>query len=312
MKKILLILSIFLWWFTFFWTNLTFAVNNYNDTLNNIWWDNWKAWEISATLGGDNIGWNSIEWLIINIARRIIMPIVIVIWLLMAFLWFYKLIFSDKEDERKKWLNFAIWWTIWVVLMSSTYFIIDTLVGMNWTSWIIWQNNNFDPASVANNLYTLIFRKFFILAMYFVIWILFIMLLINIIKLIWSWDKEDMAKHSKTIIIWNTLWIIVIIFAQNIINMFYSRIYDWANSLWQQQAILESKNIWWLYTVLNYFLWFLWFIITVFIIYQAYLLLTKPDDDATYKNLKKYFVYIILWVLLIGWVYIIANFFIIQ
>ena len=249
----------------------------------------------------------------INIARKIIMPIVIVIWLLIAFIWFYKLAFSDKEDERKKWLNFVIWWTIWVVLMTSSYFIVDILIWINWwTSGIIWTNSNFDPATIANNLYAWIFKKFFVLAMYFVIWILFITLVITVIKLISSWDKEDMSKHSKTIIVWNTLWIIIMIFAQNIVNMFYSKVSSWSTSLWQQAPILENKHLWWLYTVLNYFLWFLAFIITIFIIYQAYLLLTKPDDDATYKNLKKYFVYIILWVLLIGWVYIIANFLIIQ
>ena len=310
MKRILLILSILFGWLFVFSNNFVVA-NSYTDTLNAIWWDEWKAWEISATLANDAWG-ESLKWLMINVAKKIIMPIVIVLWLLIAFLWFYKLAFSDKEDERKKWLNFAIWWTLWVVLMSSSYFIVDALVWTTWTSWIIWTNSGFDPATIANNLYAWILRKFFVLAMYFIMGILFITLLITVIKLIWSGDKEDMTKHSKTIIVWNSLWIIIIIFAQNIINMFYSKVTNWASSLWQQQAILESKNIWWLYTVLNYFLWFVWFIITVFIIYQAYLLLAKPDDDATYKNLKKYFVYIILWILLIGWVYIIANFFIVQ
>ena len=94
--------------------------------------------------------------------------------------------------------------------------------------------------------------------------------------------------------------------------MFYSKIQAWTYNLWQQNAILTSKQIPWLYTILNYFLGFLAFAITVFIIYQAFLLLTKPDDESTYKNLKKYFAYSIIWVLIIWWVYIIANFFIIK
>jgi len=252
MRKILLFLSIILSWLFIFSNNIVNA-SNYTKVLNTIGWNEWKAWEISATI--NDAGWASLKWLMINIAEKVIMPIVIVIWLLIAFLWFYKLAFSDKEDERKKWLNFAIWWTIWVVLMSSTYFIIDTLVWTSWISWVIWQNSNFDPATIANNLYVWILKKFFVLAMYFVVGILFIVLLINVIKLISTWDKEDMTKHSKTIIIWNTLWIIVVIFSQNIINMFYSKVSAWANSLWQQQAILENKNIWWIYTILNYFLW---------------------------------------------------------
>ena len=59
----------------------------------------------------------------------------------------------------------------------------------------------------------------------------------------------------------------------------------------QQNAILESKQLPWFYTILNYLLGFVAFAITVFIIYQAFQLLLKPEDDATYKNLRKYFVY---------------------
>ncbi len=273
-------------------------------------------WEVAENQAGDiwvsNESWGGVRDFIINIWKKIVMPIVIVIWLLIAFIGFYKLFFSDKEDERKKWLNFFIWWTIWVILMVSAWFLTFTLVGHQWTVWIIGSNTNFDPATIAGRLYDNILRKFFTLAMYIVIVILFIILIVNLIKFISNPDKDDVQKHAKTIIIWNIIWIIVIIFSKNIVNMFYKKFNAGAHDLWQWWPILESKNIWWLYTVLNYVLGFIAFIITVFIIYQAFLLVTKPDDDNTYKNLKKYFVYAILWVLLIGWVYIIANFFIIK
>lgn len=303
MKKILLLVPmLFLSFFSSF--NISYASNDYENVLNNV--SSNQAWDKITDNG------KGVEWLLKSIANNIMMPIVIAIWILFAFIGFYKLIFSDKEDERKKWLNFVVYWVIWIVLMASTWFIINNLVWSAWTSWIMWSNTNFDPATIANNLYANIIKKFFTLAMYFVIGILFIILIINVIKFISSWDKEDVVKHSKTIIVWNSLWIIIIIFAQNIINMFYSKVSNWAISLWQQQGVLENKNLWWLYTVLNYFLGFVAFIITVFIIYQAMQLLLKPDDDATYKNLKKYFVYSIIWVLLIWWVYLIANFFIIK
>jgi len=272
--------------------------------------------EVAENRAGDiwvsNESWGWVRDFMIKIGKKIILPIVIVIWLLIAFIGFYKLFFSDKEDERKKGLNFFVWWTIWVILMVSAWFLTFTLVGHWWTIWIIGSNTSFDPATIAWRLYDNILRKFFLLAMYIVIVILFIILIVNLIKFISNPDKDDVQKHAKTIIIWNIIWIIIIIFSKNIVEMFYKQVNSGAQDLGVWWPILESKNIWWLYTVLNYVLGFTAFIVTVFIIYQAFLLVMKPDDDNTYKNLKKYFVYAILWVLLIGWVYIITNFFIIK
>ena len=306
MKKIFLLASLFIWGLFSYNTNVLAVDWDVKSTLWEIA-DN-RAWEIGV--------WNERgQWIrdfIVNIWKKIILPIVVVIGLLIAFLWFYKLVFSDKEDERKKWTNFFVWWTIWVIIMVAARFITYSLVWNTWTMGIIWSNTNFDPATIAERFYNDVLHKFFILAMYLVVLVLFVILVINLIKFMSSPDKEDVSKNSKTIIVWNILWIIIIIFAKNIIEMFYRKVNSWATTLWQQAPILESKNIWWLYTVLNYFLGFVAFAVTVFIIYQAFLLLTKPDDEQTYKSLKKYFVYAILWIFLIWWVYIIANFFIIK
>ncbi len=247
-----------------------------------------------------------------DVAWGIIMPIIIVIWLIIAFIWFYKIAFSDKEDDRKIGINYTLWWTIWVIVMTSAWFLVNSLVWDTWSMWILWSQQSKDPASIAAALYSDIIKNFFILAMYFVVWILFIILIINLIKFTSSWDKEDVKKHAKTIVVWNSIWIVFIMFAKNIVEMFYSQVQSWSTSLWDQEAILASRDIWWLSTVLNYLLWFIAFILTAFIIYQSFLLLMKPDDESTYKNLKKYFLYAILWVLLIWGVYIIANFFIIN
>jgi len=306
MKKILLAIVMFFWAFFSYNFSVLAVDQDIKDVLP----------EVAENRAGDIWVWNEsaqgVRDFMLNIWKKIILPIVVVIWLLIAFLWFYKLVFSDKEDERKKWLNFFIWGTLWVILMVTAWFITYALVWNTWTIGIIWSNTNFDPATIADRLYNNILHKFFVLIMYLVILILFIVLVINLIKFMSSPDKEDVSKNSKTIMIWNTIWIIIIIFAKNIIEMFYRKVNTWASNLGQQAPILESKNIGWLYTVLNYFLWFIAFAITIFIIYQAFLLLTKPDDEQTYKSLKRYFVYAVLWVFLIWWVYLIANFFIIK
>jgi len=299
MKKLLLALTLWV-------TTLTgvYAENEYLQTLDTVATN--RAW--------DEIKSNSIKDLMFSIWTHILIPIIVVIGLLLAFVWFYNLMFSDKEDERKKGLNFMIWGTVWIITMVSASFIANALFGEYGTSWIFglaaWQD--YDPATVAAQIYDKIVSKFFYLAMYLVIGILFIILVVNLIKFMSNPDKEDVQKNAKTIMIWNTIWIILILFSKNIIETFYSKIQSWAYSLGQQNAILESKSLPWLYTILNYFLWFVAFAITVFIIYQAFQLLLKPEDDATYKNLKKYFVYSLVWVLIIGWVYLIANFFIVK
>lgn len=301
MKKI--VIALFMWLlFVFMPLQTVFSSNAWTKVISQIWED--KSWDLSAT---------SIKDFISNIATKAVMPIMIFVWLLIAFLGFYKLSFSDKEDDRKRWTNYVLWGTIGVVIMSSAWFLVHNLVWGSWWRWLLWvawwQS---DPAWIARALYKNVLKKFFVLAMYLVVWILFVVLLINLIRFLGSWDKEDVKKHSKTIVVRNSMWIILILFARNLIEMFYWKFGSWASSLWDGWAILQTKNLSWIATVVNYVLWFLAFIITWFIIYQAFLLLTKPDDEATYKSLKRYFVYAILWVFLIWWVYIIANFFIVQ
>ena len=273
--------------------------NEYTDTLV----------EVATNRASKITHWNDIKDLLIGIWTKILIPILVVIWLLIAFVGFYKLMFSEKEDERKKWVNFVTWGTVWVVLMISAEFITNTLISRVFQTSTGW---DYDPVIIANNLYSNIISKFFNLAMYLVIWILFIILLMNLIKFISNPDKDEIKKNTKTIIIWNTIWILLIISSKNIINSFYSKVKNSAISLWEQPPILWEKAFPWLYTILNYFLWFLAFAITMFIIYQAFQLLLKPEDESTYKNLKRYFVYSLIWIIIIWWVYLIANFFIIK
>jgi len=298
MKKIFLISMIVLSSILLFWNSFWGEVE---DVLSNV----------AENRVGNNISSTNVKEFLKDIGLNIMRPIIIVIWLLIAFIGFYKLAFSDKEDERKTAINYILWWTIWVIIMVSAWFLVDQLVWDSWSSWILWLQNDDDPLNIADKLYDNIVKKFFVLAMYFVVWILFVILVINLIKFLSSWDKENMNKHTKTIVIWNSIWIVIIIFAKNIVKMFHSKM---TNGNANTNVILAEKDnaLLWLSTFLNYLLWFIAFIITIFIIYQSFLLLMKPDDEWTYKSLKKYFLYAILWVFLIWGVYIIANFFIIN
>ena len=117
MKKILtmimLILSVVNFWFSF----VSYAGNV-----------KWVLSDVAQNRVGDKIDDSNVKGFMENIAWKIIMPIVIVIWLMLAFVGFYKLAFSDKEDERKVGMYYALWWTIWVVVMTSAWFLVSSLV----------------------------------------------------------------------------------------------------------------------------------------------------------------------------------------
>ena len=302
LKKILLTFILFLSYFWFF--NLSYSAKEVLFLENNFSSSN-RAWELEIEKKWDQGIRDFIWW----IWTKILAPIVFLIWLLIAFIGFYKLFFSDKEDERKKALNYVVYWVIWVILSIAWPFLANSLVWDAWTTGILW-SKSLQWWNIAYKLYNQVIIKFFSLFIYLVILIVFVILVMNAIKLIATPDKEDTAKHAKTIVIWNSIWLIVMLLAKNIVELFYKKTsYSWMDT-WG--AILEKNNFYWIYWLLNYLLAFLGFAITVLVIYQAFLLLTRPDDEATYKNLKKYFVYAILWLLIIGWVYLIANFFIIR
>ena len=302
LKKIIILITL-LFSSLLSFLNLSYAEDDVKWVLSEI--ADSKAWDIEPGWVG---AWKTKDF-IVNIWKKILAPIVFLVGLLIAFIGFYKLFFSDKEDERKKWLNFVLYGVIWVIISVSGYFLATTLVGEEWTSWIL-AKDNLEWWNVAKDIYDKIIIKFFSLFIYLVILVLFVILVINVIKLMASPDKEDTAKHAKTIIIWNAIGLIIMLAAKNIVETFYKQTSWYKMATWW--AILENTNLTWLYTILNYALAFIAFAITVLIIYQAYLLLFKPDDEATYKSLKKYFVYAILGVLIIWWVYLIARFFIIR
>jgi hypothetical protein len=104
----------------------------------------------------------------------------------------------------------------------------------------------------------------------------------NIVQLIY-WKKEDLAKPLPSDL--GQVW--AGIFANK-----------------------DTLNL--IYSFINYFLSFVAFVVVVIIIWQGYNLLFNPEDDNTYKSLKKNIVYIFLGMVFIVAGYLIVNFLIIK
>lgn len=244
---------------------------------------------------------------IIYVWTDILFPIVVIIGVIIATIWFYKLMFKSEEDEIKKWTNYLIWGTVGVIIMSSATFIGNTLVGSEWT-----ELADFDWIEAAELLYEEIFYPFFVLALYLIVWILFIILLIHSFKFVATQD-EEITKHSKNIIIWNIIGIIAIVFSHEIVSLIY-----WSDVSTASQVgdiggwILEEDNVDFVATVINWVFSILALLLVAIIIYQAYLLLVKPDDEETTKKLKRNFLYVLVGILIIWWGYLLANFLVID
>jgi uncharacterized membrane protein YdcZ (DUF606 family) len=77
-------------------------------------------------------------------------------------------------------------------------------------------------------------------------------------------------------------------------------------------GVLQDKNIEFYFAVINWILGILTFIILILIIGQVFSLLTNPDDSKAVGKIRQTFLYMFIGVMLIGAVYLITNFFIIN
>ncbi len=278
-----------------------------------------QSWEFIAknTEGIGGAWWKWVSALLVDLWKKVIMPIVLVIWLLLGIIAIYKLMFSEDEAERKKAIWYFTYGVVGILVMFSALFIVKSLVWTEGLTGIIWEDVIKWATwwEVATNMYATILKPFVSIFMYLMIWILFLMLLLSAIKILSVPDKEETTTSAKTIIIWNIFGILVILSASSIVKLVYWwTINSTANDLGSvstNAGALNTKDISWLHNIINYFVGFLALLITVFIIYQAYKLLIKPDDEETLNALKRNFVYVLLGLLIIGWVYLIVNFIIV-
>lgn len=251
---------------------------------------------------------------IIYIVKKIITPIMIFIGILLGIIGMYDIITSTKDDGAKKGFNYILWWALWIIVMVSANFLANTLV--NWWIFMYDPNGQLLGSLTAQRIYERILFPFLKLFMYIIIWVLFVLALIRLVWMLTS-EKEEAEKWARTIIIWNALGILTIIFAKQIIETIYglqSEVVSTTDTnLWQiWEWILANKQIPFVYTVINYIISFIWLFLLVMIIIQAVQLLTKPTDEAMQKKLRKNFIYMLIGLGIIGTAYVITNVLIVK
>lgn len=312
MKRFFVFIVILFWLMFWVFSQFSHASNiieevTSDDIKNKTWGENWIIIDTWGSASG-------IKDLLQKVWMKIMMPIVILIAVLIAILWFYKMMFSEKDEEQKSWRQFLTWWVLWILIMWAALFITNIRVWEGWLGWdfveYIYVTEEWNWAVAAEKLYGKIILPFVKIALYLAVWVLFWLLLIHSLKYL-SNPKEDMKNNSKRIIIWNIIWIIIIMLSKTIVEALYWKAEDVAKSstdTWVWVWLLEGENLVMVYSIINRLLSFVSFLVLWIIIYQCYLLISKPNDTDIAWKLKKNFIYITIWIMFIWTSYLISNF----
>jgi len=324
---------------TTLWQNVTLScvINNTvagvadNQTNNNEATINFKifegsAWRFDLTLGRsiediqDNLDpAEAALWTdgIINFIREniinLLIPIIIVVWVIIAVIWFYKMMLSDSEEWTKEWSKYIIRWMVGIVVMMSSWYLANTVLFENILAWGNIQT--FNGIQVAEILYEQAVFPFIKIAMYLAMWVLFIIVALRVLSYLTN-PSEEVRKQAITLIAWNVIGILIILASKQIVELIYGQQADvmeqTAQDLWDIGSGILSGNLPILYTVINRIMWLSAFVILIIIILQTYQLLVNPTDEETMGKIKKNFLYITIGILVIWSGYVITNFLIIN
>lgn len=279
------------------------------------WWRFDTVLEKSIDPIAQNLDWAEssvwIQWVknfVFQKAMSIVVPLVVIVWLLTAMMWFYKVMFSQSEDAPKEWFKMITYWLLWIIIIMSAKYIWSVLFEDILFSWNI---STLSWVNIAQQVYEKIAFPFIKILIYLVLSVLFISLCFRVFGFITSWD-ETVKKKAIWIIIRDVVAMIIIIWAKQIVEAIYWKkdqvLNQNAQNLWDIWSwILADKNIPILYEVMSRILWISTLIILVLIIIQTLQLLLKPDDPDKIKKIKKSITYIFIWILVIWASYVITN-----
>ncbi len=295
---------------------------------------NWEGSKKAPNLY-DAMGWTTTDkadgkWAelfngqVLNIIGYVI-DIFIVIWIAIAFLGWYKIMFSSKEDSLKDGIRLVVFGIIWVIIMVSARFIAEWLVwdgvlenGEQSAVWVIRSTffgvtDDSQPVGVAlaSGIYNKILYPFIKLALYLVIWILFFIMVAKVVGFLMATD-DSTKKKAGWVIIWCVVWILIIMWSKQIVeavmwkqNSVLNESAKWIDEQWN--PILWFENIPLITQIINWVMELTMLVILVLIVIQGYKMFTKPDDPKNRESLKKTLLYVIIWVLVIWAAYAISS-----
>jgi Type IV secretion system pilin len=290
------------------------------------WW--WIKDFLQEIVTGKGLWAQNISDFIVKLITKIIIPILVLVWIVYAIIWFYKLMTSDDSEELAKWRNYILWWLIGALIMVTAAWIVIQLVWENgawWIVWdIIWTGDKPSWAQIVSDVYSKIFYPLIRVILNIIIWVMFLYAVGQWFKYLFSGDDEAQQK-ALSILVYTVVGILVIILAKTLVEITYGKyenvvsgdallVRPWSDvDVWKiGDGVFDKPEASMLYTVLNRVLALGTFFITIIIIYIGYLMLIKPTDDETTTKLKNAITRWLAGVLVIGLAYVLANFVIIN
>ena len=183
-------------------------------------------------------------------------------------------------------MNYVIWGTVGIIIMMSANYITNIVFDGVFASGDL---NTFSGVNAVQIVYDSIVFPFLKMVIYLVVGIMFVMLLTRVFKFVLS-PSEEIKDQSITIIVWNTVSILIILMAKQLVEFVYGKKDDVLNqnaqNLGEFGGGILTNNLPILYTILNWVLGLSAFMILVLIIVQSYMLLTQPDDEEALTKIK--------------------------
>ena len=250
-----------------------------------------------------------------------VINVFIIIWIAVAFIGWYKIMVSNKEESLKDGIRLVIFGIIWIIIMVSARFLAESLVWnggvISWEFGILSEEKD-EPnwINFATNLYNNILYPFIKIALYLVVWFLFFMMAAKVVSYVTATD-DSVKKKAWWVIIWSVIGILIVMWSKQLVEavmwkqdavLNYSA--EWINGdseKWMWNEILNFESLPIVTQIINWVMWLTMLIILVLIIIQWYKMFTKPDDPKNRESLKKTLLYIIIWVLVIWSAYAISS-----
>lgn len=243
----------------------------------------------------------------------VVFPVFVVIGLLVAMFGLYTVL-SDASKTKEGMMTIA-YWIIWILILFSAKYLSSVIFATLWSGGQI-ADRAPTAATLISNIYTMMVYPFLKLAIYFSLGILVLIMMARVFTYITAQD-DSVRKKATGVITWSAVGMIIITGAKQIVEAIYGTqekvLASNATTLSDiGSRILDPRSIPIIFQVLNWALALISFVLLVMIVFQTYKMLTKPDDESTFKSLKSTIIYAVIGLLLIWAAYLIANLLIIT
>lgn len=245
---------------------------------------------------------------------QVLFPVLIMIGILVAMVGLYSLF--TNPDKTKEGMTMILGGVVGILLLYSARYISTVIFSDMRKKGVAIGTAAINVSELIKTLYNQIFFPFLKLAIYLVLGILVIIMMTRVFTYITS-QEEDVKKKSLGVITRTTVGMLIITGAKQIVEAIYGaqdKVLNASPGALSDigSTFLDPKTIDIIFQILNWALGLISFILLAMIVYQTYKMLTKPDDEETFKSLKWTIIYALWGLILIGAAYLVANLLIIN